>query len=156
MNIQYAFHCTAGSVCMEEVLHSQVIMASLLGSDGQHCEERAGVTSEESGEKPNRVSTWNDVPPPLLPETSSWSNSLRQEIYCAGFHSGGSGDERQYALHLAFLLSCWCGIKWANRHPSVRLTTFLSSYWMQRDSWSATVTGWRLAWTVHCFTTMRF
>lgn len=160
MKIQYAFHCTAGTVRMEEVLHSQAIMASQTACQEVtgitvRREQGLGVTGEESGEKPNRVSTWNDVSPPLLPETSSWSNSLWQEICCAGFHSGESGDERQYALHLAFLLSCWCGIKWANRHPSVRLTTFLSSYWMQRDSWSATVTGWRLAWTVHCFTTMR-
>lgn len=160
MKIQYAFHCTAVTVWLEDILHSQVIMASQTAcqevtSSTMRREQGVGVTGEESGEKPNRVSTWNDIPPHCYWKKALDQTLLGQEIYCAGFHLGGSGDERQYALHLAFLLSCWCGVKWASRHPSVRLTTFLSSYWMQRDSWSATVTGWRLAWTVHCFTTMQ-
>lgn len=123
----------------------------LPGSEGRLCEERAqhphrGVRGQE----------WAPVMtlPPSPLQTSAGSKSALQEICCAVFQPDGSGDERQHTQYLAFLLSHCCGSNWANRHPSVRLTAFLSSYWMQRDSWSATVTEWRLAWTVHCFPTM--
>lgn len=159
--MKISFHITAGAVGLD-VVQQQTVNCSQSArcprGDGVHHEQSAHSSINTAGGawvrsldelmtpgglvfeswhlkwRTGFVITTNKLEMRISHCPSSVFPPVVQEVCCADFQPGGSGEERQktQTVWLRILLSLWQGIKWVNRRPSVTLWAFLFPNWSGR------------------------